>query len=134
MKTVLFLCTHNSARSQLAQGLLNHYYGDRYEALSAGTEATIVKPQAIEVMKEIGIDISHHTSKTLDIYLDRDIDYVVTVCDNAKAGCPFFPRGKEIIHHTFKDPSDAPEEEKLDAFRKTRDEIKVWIDEQFGKE
>ncbi len=134
-KKVLFLCTHNSARSQMAEGLLNHYYGDLYEAKSAGVEVSHVNPFAIEVLKEIGIDISHHYSKHANQFIGERFDYIITVCDHAREHCPYFPGGKRYIHRSFKDPStvQGTEEEKREAFRKTRDEIKKWIDENFGK-
>ncbi len=126
--TILFICTHNSARSQLAEGLVNYYFKDTWEAKSAGTVATFVKPLAIKAMAELGIDISHHRSETIDTFRAQVFDVVVTVCDSAKETCPFFP-GKKIIHQSFKDPSDAEgtEEEKLAAFCRTRDEIKAWL-------
>jgi arsenate reductase (thioredoxin) len=130
---VLFICTHNSARSQMAEGLMNALLGDRYEASSAGTEQTRVKPQAIEVLSEIGIDITGHRSKTIDEFQGIQFDVVVTVCDNAQETCPFFP-GKKVLHKSFNDPSntDGSEEEKLEAFRKTRDEIKAWLFDSFS--
>lgn len=134
-RKVLFVCTHNSARSQLAEGLMNHYYGDKFEAFSAGTEATVVKPHAIRVMAQIGIDISHHVSKTTGQFKGVPFDYVVTVCDNAKENCPFFPGANAYIHMAFKDPSnrEGTDDEKLDAFAHTRDEIKQWLDETFNQ-
>ncbi|MCX7784609.1 MAG: arsenate reductase ArsC [candidate division WOR-3 bacterium] len=134
-KKVLFICTHNSARSQMAEGLLNHLYGDRYEAYSAGTQPTMVNPYAIKVMREIGIDISHHRSKSVQEFLNQEINYVITVCDSAKETCPFFPGGKKRLHQSFQDPSDftGNEEETLNIFRKVRDEIKMWIEETFAK-
>ena len=133
-KTVLFLCTHNSARSQMAEGLLNNMFGDFYEAYSAGVEPTIVNPHAIEVMKELGIDISDHRSKNIEEFRGKMFDYVVTVCDNAKESCPFFP-GKKILHQSFKDPSnvDGSVEEILSSFRDIRDDIKRWIEQTFSK-
>ena len=130
-KEVLFICTHNSARSQMAEGLVNALYSDRFKAYSAGTEKTRVNPLAIEVMKEIGIDISHHTSKTVEVFRDRLFDIVVTVCDNARETCPFFP-GKKVIHNSFQDPSSATgtREERLQVFRNVRDEIKEWIERE----
>jgi len=127
-KTILFICTHNSARSQLAEGLVNYYFSDEWEAKSAGTAATFVKPFAIKAMAEIGIDISHHTSKTIDMFKGQQFDVVVTVCDSAKEACPFFP-GKKVIHRSFADPSDVEgtDEEKLAAFCRTRDEIQAWL-------
>lgn len=136
-KKILFLCTHNSARSQLAEGLTNHYFGEMWEARSAGTEATKVKPWAIEAMKRDGIDISHHTSKTVNAFQNEIFDVVVTVCDSAKETCPFFP-GKKVVHRSFADPSDVDgdDEVKTQAFCKTRDEIKAWLEqflpEEFG--
>ncbi|OQA59380.1 MAG: Protein ArsC [Euryarchaeota archaeon ADurb.Bin294] len=129
--TVLFICTHNSARSQMAEGYLKNRYGDQYTTYSAGTEVTHVHPLAIEVMDEIGIDISHHRSKPLLEFFDTDIDFVVTVCDGAKSVCPVFPGAEKTIHQGFTDPSSVTgsDEEKLSAFRGVRDEIIRWIDE-----
>lgn len=134
-KKVLFICTHNSARSQMAEGLLNALGADRYEAFSAGTETSEVRPQAIEVMREIGIDISTQTSKGLDPFLDKELDLVVTVCDRARESCPYFPGGKEVLHKGFEDPSAArgTEEEKRGVFRRVRDEIRDWIEKTFLK-
>jgi len=128
--TILFICTHNSARSQIAEGYLKNRYGDRYTAYSAGTEVTHVHPLAIQVMDEIGIDISNHRSKPLLEFFDTDIDFVVTVCDGAKSVCPVFPGAKKTIHQGFTDPSSGtgPDEEKLSVFRAVRDEIMRWID------
>ncbi|MBD3308606.1 arsenate reductase ArsC [candidate division KSB3 bacterium] len=125
---ILFICTHNSARSQLAEGLVNHYFAEAWEAQSAGTVATAVKPHAIRTMADIGIDISHHTSKPLDAFRDQEFDVVVTVCDSAREACPFFP-GKTVIHHSFKDPShvEGHDDERLAAFCQTRDEIHAWL-------
>lgn len=133
LKKVLFICTHNSARSHIAEGLLNHYGGNLYEAKSAGTEATAVNPFSIKVMEEIGIDMSGHYSKTLDNFLADDFDYVITVCDRAKEACPYFPGGKNIIHKGFEDPSVAQgSNEEIEAvFRRVRDEIMEWIEEVF---
>jgi arsenate reductase (thioredoxin) len=123
---VLFLCTHNSARSQMAEGLLRHLAGDRFEAMSAGTEATRVRPLAIRAMDEIGVDISKQESKTLDRYLQEPVDYVITVCDDANEACPFFPGAQNRLHWSFEDPSKAEgsEEERLEVFRRVRDGIK----------
>ena len=111
---------------------MNALLGDRYEASSAGTEQTRVKPQAIQALSDIEIDITHHRSKTIDEFRGTQFDVVVTVCDNAKETCPFFP-GKQVVHKSFNDPSstDGSEEEKLEAFRRTRDEIKAWLLETF---
>lgn len=129
--TVLFICTHNSARSQIAEGYLISMYGDRYTAYSAGTEVTRVHPLAASVMDEIGIDISSHRSKALLEFFDTDIDIVVTVCDGAKAVCPVFPGVRRTIHQGFTDPSLSmgSDEEQLAIFRIVRDEITQWIDE-----
>ncbi|MGH9456202.1 MAG: arsenate reductase ArsC [Thermoanaerobaculia bacterium] len=125
MKRVLFLCTHNSARSQMAEALLRHQAGDRFEVHSAGTEATRVHPLAIAAMREVGVDMSSQRSKTLDEYLGQNFDFVVTVCDQANESCPIFPGAPERIHWSFQDPSKAigTEEERLQTFRKIRDEI-----------
>lgn len=132
-KTVLYLCTHNSCRSQIAEAFLNSLYGGSYKAYSAGVEKTKVNPYAIEVMKEIGIDMSKHYSKTIENFKDENFDIVVTVCNTAKETCPFFP-GNKIIHKSFSDPSEVEGniDDILSAFRKTRDEIKNWIDTAFG--
>ena len=123
---VLFVCTHNSARSQMAEGLLRDRAGDRFEVTSAGTEATHVRPLAIRAMAEIGIDISGQESKTLERYLGEPFDYVITVCDDANEACPFFPGAKKWLHWSFEDPSRAegPEDERLAIFRRVRD--KIW--------
>jgi arsenate reductase len=128
-KRVLFLCTHNSARSQMAEGWLRHLAGDRYEVHSAGTEATRVQPLAIRVMAEVGIDISGHESKTLDRYLDQPWDVVITVCDEAAEACPAFPGGRERLHWSFPDPSRASgsEEEQLAVYRRVRNAIRERI-------
>jgi len=128
---VLFLCTHNSARSQMAEGLLRHLAGDRFEAMSAGTEATHVRPLAIRAMEEIGIDISGQESKTLAQYLQEHLDYVITVCDDANEACPFFPGAQSRLHWSFEDPSKAEgsEEERLLVFRSVRDRIRTKIED-----
>jgi arsenate reductase len=133
-KSVLFICVHNSARSQMAEGLVNALYGDRYEAVSGGTTATRVHPAAIKAMAEIGIDISGHTSKNIGVFEGRRFDDVVMVCDDKQADCPFFFGGKDYIHHAFEDPAACAgtDEEILACFRKSRDEIRAWIAETFG--
>jgi arsenate reductase len=120
------LCTHNSARSQMAEGLLRHLAGDRFEAHSAGTEATHIRPLAIRAMDETGVDISGQESKTLDRYLGEPFDYVITVCDDANEACPFFPGAKNRLHWSLPDPSAAEgtEEERLAVFRSVRDGIR----------
>jgi arsenate reductase (thioredoxin) len=129
---VLFLCTHNSARSQMAEGLLRDLGGDRFQATSAGTEATHVRPLAVRAMEEIGVDISGQESKTLDRYLGESFDYVITVCDDANEACPFFPGAKRRLHWSFADPAAAEgaEEQRLEVFRKVRDQIKGRIEEE----
>ena len=124
-KRVLFLCTHNSARSQMAEGLLRHLAGDRFEVFSAGTEATRVQPLAIEAMREIGIDISGHTSKTLDAFRGQSFEYVITVCDRANETCPIFPGQTQRVHWSFEDPTatEGAEEVRLRRFRQVRDAI-----------
>jgi arsenate reductase (thioredoxin) len=133
--TVLFICTHNSARSQMAEGLVNALHADGFFASSAGTEATRVHPAAISVMAEIGIDISGHRSKSLDVFENRSFDIVVTVCDDAARDCPFFPGGKEYIHRAFADPAACrgTDEEILACFRRSRDEIQKWIETELTK-
>lgn len=135
-KRVLFICTHNSARSQIAEGYLRTRYGERFDAFSGGTEVTKVHPVAIAVMNEIGIDISSHRSKLIDEFYHTPIDIVVTVCDSAKGFCPFFPGKHEDIHFSFPDPSGltGTDEEVLAGFRMIRDEIISWIDRTFGEE
>jgi arsenate reductase len=127
---VLFLCTHNSARSQMAEGLLRSLGEDRFEAFSAGSEATFVRPLAIRAMAELGIDISGQESKTLDRYLQQPFDYVITVCDQANASCPIFPGGKHRLHWSLPDPSQAQgtEEEQLAVYRAVRDDLRRRIE------
>jgi len=124
-KTVLFLCTGNSCRSQMAEGLLRHLAGDRFEAASAGTHPAGLNPGAVAVMQEIGIDISSHRSKRVDEYKDARFDYVITVCDRAKETCPIFPASSVQLHWSFEDPAAAVGtiEERQRVFRRVRDEI-----------
>jgi arsenate reductase (thioredoxin) len=128
-RRVLFLCTHNSARSQMAEGLLRNLGGDQFEAFSAGTEATALRPLAVRAMAELGIDISGQQSKTLDRYLDQPFDAVITVCDQANEACPVFFGAKERLHWSFPDPSKAegPEEQQLLVYRQVRDAIRERI-------
>ena len=130
---VLFLCTHNSCRSQMAEGIANHYLGDRLQAFSAGTEATSVNPRAIAAMQEIGIDISGHRSKTIDELTGEKFDFVITLCGDARENCPLFFGGVEIAHIGFADPSRATgaDEEIKGEFRRVRDEIKAKLLEFF---
>jgi arsenate reductase len=122
---VLILCTGNSARSQMAEGLLRHEAGDRFEVFSAGTRPSRVRPEAIAVMAEIGLDISDHRSKSVDEFVGQDLDFVITVCDNAKETCPIFPGGVKRLHWPFEDPAavEGSEEVRKVAFRRIRDQI-----------
>jgi arsenate reductase len=120
-KRVLILCTGNSARSQMAEGLLRHDAGDRFEVESAGTKPSRVRPEAIEAMREIGIDISDHRSKSVDEFTNQSFDYILTVCDHAKESCPLFPGNAIRLHQNFTDPAD------LEGFRRVRDEIREYL-------
>jgi arsenate reductase (thioredoxin) len=124
-KRVLILCTGNSARSQMAEGLLRHLAGDRFEVASAGVSPARVRPEAITVMREIGIDISHHHSKSVDEFSGQEFEYVITVCDNANEQCPVFPGNTKRIHWSFEDPAAAQgdEQARLAVFRSVRDQI-----------
>lgn len=130
---VLFVCTNNSVRSQMAEGLLRHLHGDRYDVESAGTLPTEVNPFAVRAMAERGMDISGQRSKSLTELQGQEFDLVVTVCDRAKEACPFFPGEGERVHQSFPDPAVAvgTEEERLQAFRNVRDAIEAWIEETF---
>ncbi|HTP64872.1 MAG TPA: arsenate reductase ArsC [Geobacteraceae bacterium] len=125
-KRVLFLCTHNSCRSQMAEGIVNHFLGDHFQAFSAGTEKTRVNPLAIRILAEIGIDISGHYSKTLDEFASEQFDHVITLCGSANEQCPLFFGGIRRVHIGFDDPSRTvgTEEEILADFRRVRNEIK----------
>jgi arsenate reductase len=129
---VLFLCTQNSARSQMAEGLLRALGGDRFDAHSAGTEATHVRPLAITAMADLGLDIAAQESKTLDRYLGEPFDAVITVCDNAAEACPVFAGAKRRLHWSFPDPSKATgtEAEQLAVYRAVRDAIRVRIERE----
>ena len=126
---VLILCTGNSARSQMAEGLLRHLAGDRFDVESAGTRPSAVRPEAVAVMREIGIDISSHRSKSAEEFRDWRFDYVLTVCDNAKESCPVFLSAAERLHHAFEDPAAVAgsETERLAAFRRVRDQIRDYF-------
>lgn len=128
-KKILFVCTGNSCRSQIAHGLLNNIAGDRFEVFSAGLSPNKVHPMAIKVMKEIDIDISHHTSDHLDDYLDKDIDVVITTCDDANESCPFFPGTALRLHWSIDDPFESwnVEESNIQLFRDTRYNIEENI-------
>lgn len=131
MKKVLVLCTGNSCRSQIAEGYLKYFAGDKAEIFSAGVETHGVNPRAIATMKEVGIDISHHTSNNIEEYRNVDFNFLITVCDNAKERCPFFPSNAVKFHYNFPDPAKAKgtEEEILEEFRKVRQMIKDYCEE-----
>ena len=133
-KRVLILCTGNVARSQMAEGLLRHVAGDRFEVFSAGLVPSHVRPHAITVMNELGIDISHHRSKSLNEFVETPFDYVITVCDHASEHCPIFPGPAKRIHWSINDPvAPGDEEAQLEAFRRARDELKARL-ETFAEE
>ena len=125
-KKVLILCTGNSARSQMAEGLLRHDAAGRFEVASAGIGPMRVKPKAVEAMREIGIDISGHRSKSVDEFAGQEFDYVITVCDNANENCPIFPGNTKRIHWSFEDPANATgdDDARLAVFRRVRDDIR----------
>ena len=134
-KKILVLCTGNSARSQMAEGLLKHITKGEYEVFSAGTKPSIVRPEAIKVLSEIGIDISGNRSKSVDEFDQEKIEYILTVCDNAKENCPYFPAETKLTHRSFDDPADVSgnEEKRLEMFRKVRDQIKTYLENEFVK-
>ena len=131
MKRILVLCTGNSCRSQLAEGYLRYFANGKAEVFSAGVETHGVNPRAIATMKEDGIDISGHTSNNMEEYRDMDFDYVITVCDNARERCPYFPSSAEKFHYNFPDPAKATgtDEEIMAAFRAVREMIKTYSKE-----
>ena len=131
---VLFVCTHNSSRSQMAEGLLRDLYGDTYKACSEGTLPSGVSPFAVDVMREIGIDISEHTSEHVEAYASRPPDYVVTVCDSARQACPYVPARLKVMHKRFADPRavQGTDTEKYAAFRRVRNEIQAWLQHEFA--
>jgi len=132
---VLFICTHNSARSQMAEAFLKDKYPERYEVYSAGTKPSRINPYVVKVMAELGFDLSNNKTKSVNEFLDKKIDFVITVCNSAKETCPFFPGAKGYIHHGFPDPSrfTGSESEILVQVREVRDEIKNWIQEYFSE-
>lgn len=134
LKKVLFLCTGNSCRSQMAEGFLQYMAGDKFEVFSAGVKPTQVNPLAIKVLAEVGIDISNHRSKSAMEFIGQKFDYVITVCDNAKQTCPMFPGRYEKIHWDLEDPAGAlgSDDEKLVVFRKIRNQIKKYIEKFLG--
>ncbi|HXJ40656.1 MAG TPA: arsenate reductase ArsC [Bryobacteraceae bacterium] len=131
-KRVLILCTGNSARSQMAEGLLRHDAGDRFTVESAGTRASSVRPEAVAVMRELGIDISAHRSKNVIEFDGQPFDYVITVCDHARETCPVFFSTAKHLHHSFEDPpppDTGTDQERLSIFRRVRDEQRTWLHE-----
>lgn len=132
---ILFICTHNSSRSQMAEGIANSMFGDSFEAYSAGTSPSSVNPYAISAMKDIGINIENNRSKSVNEFNDLNFDYAVTVCDSARESCPVFTGAKKVIHKSFNDPSSTTgnSEEILEEFKSVRDQIKTWIEEEFIK-
>ena len=133
-RRVLILCTGNSARSQMAEGLLRQDGGDGFEVESAGVNPSSVRPEAVEAMREVGIDISGQRSKSAEEFVGRDFDYIITVCDNARETCPFFPGRAERVHRSFEDPPHpgaADPETTLAVFRRVRDEIRDWLRDDF---
>lgn len=129
-RSVLFLCVANSARSQMAEGLLRHLGGDDLEVHSAGLTATSVRPEAVDVMREIEIDISAQRSKSVDTYAGRPFDLVVTTCDEAKEACPLFPSAKRMLHWGIPDPTGETGEGRMRAFRAARDQLKKLIERE----
>lgn len=138
MKSLLILCTGNSCRSQIAEGFFRHFGGDRLAVYSAGVETHGVNPRAIATMQEAGIDISGHTSNHVDEYRHIDFDYVITVCDNARERCPWFPTQAQKFHHSFPDPAKATgtEAEIVAEFARVREQIRAyaqaWVAENIG--
>ncbi len=132
-RKILILCTGNSARSQMAEGLLNHFNRGQYEVFSAGINPSSVRHEAVKVMEEIGIDISSHRSKSVEEFANEKMDFVLTVCDNAREECPYFPAETRLIHHSFEDPAKVSgnEETRLAAFRNVRDDIKDYSENDF---
>jgi arsenate reductase (thioredoxin) len=131
-KRVLILCTGNSARSQMAEGLLRHDAGDVFEVESAGTKPGTVRAEAIAAMRELGIDISSHRSKGIDEFQNQQFDYVITVCDHAKESCPIFPGGAKRLHRSFDDPpppTEGSDDERMAVFRRVRDELRQYLQE-----
>ncbi len=131
---VLILCTGNSARSQMAEGFLRHLAGDHFEVFSAGMKPAGLNPNVVKAMREVGIDISAHRSKSVDEFAGQQFDYVFTVCDSARESCPVFPGSGKRLHESFEDPAAAPADQQLAVFRKVRDQIRAWLEEFIGNE
>ncbi len=136
-KRYLVVCTGNYCRSQMAEGWLRHLGGDRVDAFSAGSKPKGgVHPMAVEVMKEVGIDLTQSTSNHIDEYINENFDGVLTVCDSAKEACPVFPGAKSVLHHPFEDPDhpNDPDEDPIKCFRRVRDQIKDWVQDYLSEE
>jgi arsenate reductase len=135
-QTVLFVCTHNSGRSQMAEAFLNRRYSGRFRAFSAGIKPTIINPAVVEAMAEVGIDISGQWAKDVTEFQGQKFDYVITLCDQAQEACPFFPGGNRRLHRGFDDPSrcQGQREEVLACIRRIRDAIQAWLAESFARE
>ncbi len=133
-KRILFICTHNSARSQIAEAFLKTLFPERFEAYSAGTQPGKLNPFVVKAMGEVGMDISGNHTKSVDEFKGDKFDFVVTVCDQAKEACPYFPGAKDYLHRNFEDPSmfTGSEEEIIEKVRQVRDNIKEWVVEMFG--
>lgn len=134
-KKIIVLCTGNSCRSQMAEGYLRYLAGDRFDVTSAGLQPSVVNPNAIQAMQEDGVDISSHASRDVQQFVEQKFDYIITVCDNAKERCPYFPGDAERIHWSFEDPAGAKgtEAEVLEVFRKVRNQIRERIKEFLNK-
>ncbi len=128
-ESILFVCTHNSARSQMAEGLVNAFFKDRFEAYSGGTKPSAVNPRAVKALAELDIDISKNKAKNLKQFQGKKFDYIVTLCWSAKEECPYFPGAKEYIHEGFENPSEfrGTENEIMAGFRRVRDELREWL-------
>lgn len=135
-KSILILCTGNSARSQMAEGLLKHMCAGKYDVYSAGTQPSEVRPEAIEALKELNLDISNNRSKSVNEFASKEIDFVLTVCNNAKQTCPHFPARTKVFHKSFKDPAEVEgdEETRLKAFKEVRDQINMFFADVFLKD
>lgn len=133
-KSILFICTHNTNRSQMTEGLMRHFYGKYFDVYSAGTTPKQPHPFAIEALRRINIDISQQRSQHIDDFLSQSIDFVITVCDTAKETCPLLPANTSNIHHAFSDPSNSPgnKSDVLDSYCLVRDNIKQWLDQFAG--
>jgi arsenate reductase len=133
-RTILFICQSNSSRSQMAEAFVNNQLKDRYEAFSAGTQPTKLDPLAVKAMKEVQIDISKQKAKGVETYYGKEFDYVVTLCDEAEEECSFFIKGRDYVHKSFAEPSQAkvPDDKLFAEYRRSRDDIRAWMNKTFG--